>query len=118
MAYSMNESFADNMVGKTVKYDVQPYYRGEGVLTKVTPRIIKTSQYMLPYGRVEMTYECFDCEILVSAGSSTGALLAGVPLPGTIHDTKGKTETLIGVGYNQLWQAVDKGQTIVIARCG
>ena len=119
MNNSMNECFADNMLGKTVKFDVQPYSHGQGVLSKVTPRrIIVSNKFMLPYGQVVLTYEVFDLEVTVTSGTSVGALSAGVPVPGTIRKTDGKVEHLIGVSYEKLYDAVNRGFTIIIATCG
>ena len=115
---SMNEYFAENMMGKTIRYDVQPYSRGTGVIKSIGVRRIKTSRWQMPYGRTNVEYEVFDLTVDVVEGSSTGALSAGVPVPGTVRDTAGKTESLTGVGYETLHDAVHKGTTIVIARCG
>jgi hypothetical protein len=115
---SMNEYFAENMMGKTVKYDVQPYSRGTGTIKSIGVRRIKASQWLMPYGRTNVEYEVFDLTLDVIEGSSTGALSAGVPVPGTVHSTNGKTESVTGVTYSDLYEAAEKGKTIVIARCG
>ena len=115
---SMNEYFAENMLGKIVKYDVQPYRRGTGTIKSIGVRRIKTKQHILPYGRVNIEYEVFDLILDVIDGSSTGALSAGVPVPGTIRSTTGKTESVTGVGYSDLYEATHNGRTIVISTCG
>jgi hypothetical protein len=114
---SMNEAFAANMTGKHVKFDIQPYSRGEGYIRKVEPRIVETRQYLPDHGRTEMRYEVFDLEVEVTKGSRVGALLCGVPVSPP-KDSAGRTETIIGVGYRQLYEACTNGATIVIARCG
>jgi hypothetical protein len=113
-----NEAFIPNMTGKTVSFDVQPYERGTGTITKITGREIKTREFCPRRGRIDVTYECFDLEVEVETGSKTGALLSGVPVSGTVKDTAGKLAFITGVGYGQLRDAVVDGKTIVIARCG
>lgn len=115
--HSINEAFATNMTGKEVEYDVQPYYRGRMLITKVEPRLIKQVPEFHPEkGRTFVTYECFDIEGTVIKGSETPSLVAGVPTSHRVTD--GQTVRIVGVGYGQLYRAVEKGQTIVKASCG
>lgn len=115
---AMNEAFIPNMTGKEISFDVQPYQRGKGIMSKITGRKITVSEFNSNQGRTLVTYEVFDVEVSVSEGRLNGALSCGVPVPGTIHDLAGKTVTLIGVDFGQIYRATSEGKTIVIARCG
>lgn len=114
----MNGAFTKNMTGKIVKFDVQPYERGTGVIKAMRERTIKTRDFCPRRGNMNIEYICYDLEIEVTEGTATGALWGGVPVAGTIKDKAGKMTTIIGVNYGQIWSAVEKGETIVIARCG
>lgn len=114
----MNEAFAENMTGKTVSFDVQPYEHGRGTITKVTPRQVKAREFSAENGTKFVTYECFDLEIAVDEGSHTGALLCGVPVRDTVKSTAGQVRTVIGVSYGQLYRAVEKCELIVRVCCG
>lgn len=117
----MNESFAVNMVGKRMSFDVQPYARGIGVITKVAPRLVhKRNEWMLPYGRVNLVYEVFDVTLLVEQGSNTGALWGGVPVAGTTKSLKDNAYNITGMSYSDLHDAthaVDP-RTYVSSSCG
>jgi hypothetical protein len=115
---SINEHFANNMTGKTVKFDVQPYERGTGVIKNIIERPIRVKDFCPNRGGIMVDYMTFDLEIEVSEGSKTGALYGGVPVRGTIKDIVGTMTFISGVSYGQIYRAVDKGETIVIARCG
>ena len=115
---ALNEAFASNMTGKTVSFDVQPYERGTGIIRKLTERRVKTTKFCPHNGRMIVEYDCFDLEVEVTEGSSTGALWGGVPVNGTVKDKAGETAFITGVTYGQIYNAVTNGQTIVIARCG
>lgn len=113
----MNEAFATNMTGKEIDFDVQPYSRGRMLITKVTPRTVKNaSGFDIEKGRTYTTYECFDIEGTVIEGSETPALICGVPM--SHNKLNGKTHSVIGVSFGQLYRAVEKGQTIVKVCCG
>jgi len=115
--HSINESFATNMVGKTIKYDVQPYYRGEMVITSVTPRLVRgVREFSVERGYTYVTYECFDVEGTVVKGSETPSLVCGVPQGNRVMD--GKTTRIVGCTFGDLYRATEKGTTIVKALCG
>ena len=118
MQQSVNEAFAENMVGMKVRFDVQPYCHGVGIISKCTPRVITAKRFMMDLGRVEITYEVFDVVVNVLRGARVGALSAGVPVPGTIHDMIGRPYDLTGLTFGELSDATRRGKTIVIARCG
>jgi hypothetical protein len=114
MTHSINEAFCSNMTGKTVKYDVQPYYHGEMFITSVKPRLVKqVSGFDGEKGRTYTTYECFDIEGTVIEGSEVPSLIGGVPTK--VNDTKGHSVRVVGVTYGQLRRAVEDGATIVKA---
>lgn len=115
---SFNEHFIENMTGGTVKFDVQPYERGEGVIKSIKPRMVDTVDHCPRRGKMAVKYECYDLEVEVVEGSKTGALYGGVPVAGTTRDQAGKTTWIYGVGYGELRKAVKEGETIVQARCG
>lgn len=115
---SFNDHFIENMTGKEVIFDVQPYEHGNGIITKMTPRMIKGREFCPHRGQMNIEYEVFDITIGVSEGRRVGALWGGVAVQGTIHDQAGKITHISGVTRGQIYQAVEKGQTIVIARCG
>ena len=115
--YSLNENFAPNMTGKRVKYDVQPYSHGEGVITKITPRKITVTEFLPGRGKAIITYEVFDLHILVEEGSRCGVFWGGVPVA-RFKSTTGNTEFISGVTYGQIHDAVSKHRPIVISRCG
>lgn len=115
---ALNEAFAKNMTDKTVKFDVQPYERGTGIVRKVTERRIKTTDFCPRRGKVIAEYDTFDIDVEVTEGSATGALWGGVPVAGTVKDKAGQMTHIMGVSYEQLRKAVNDGETIVIARCG
>lgn len=114
----LNGYFAANMTDKTVKFDVQPYERGTGIIRKITERRIKTTKFDSECGDMVVEYDTFDLTIEISEGSATGALWGGVPVAGTVKDRAGTTTHIMGVSAGQLRRAVNDGQTIVIARCG
>lgn len=110
----MNEAFATNMTGKEVNYDVQPYYRGKMLITKVTPRTVKNaSGFDAEHGRTYTTYECFDIEGTVIEGSEGGNWGGG-----SCKKTTGQKVNVVGVSFGQLYRAVEKGQTIIKVCCG
>src|SRR5687768_16646784 len=113
----MNEAFATNMTGKEVSYDVQPYYRGRMLITKITPRTVKNvSGFDAEKGRTYTTYECFDVEGTVISGSETPALIGGVPI--SHKKTDGQQVVVTGCSFGQVYRAVEKGETIVKVCCG
>ncbi len=114
----LNEHFAKNMTGKTVSFDVQPYERGTGVIRSITERRIKTTDYCPRRGKMIVEYDTFDLDIEVTEGSATGALWGGVAVAGTVKDKVGQMTHIMGVNRGQIYAAVEKGETIVIARCG
>lgn len=113
---SRNEYFAENMTGKTISFNVQPYRHGKAVITKITPRVVKVSEFEPRRGRVLVEYEVFDLELDMLEGKETRSLIGGVPQGW--HDLAGKTETLTGITFSQLWEAAEKGVTIIQAICG
>jgi len=111
---SINESFAQNITGKTISFQFQPYGGGTGKITKATPRLIEgVKDFCSLRGNVYSTYEVFDLEIEMDSGSWTGALWGGVAVQGTTRDLAGKTETLNSVRYGELRDAVVNGKTII-----
>lgn len=114
----MNEAFCDNMMGKRVSFDVQPYYCGSGTIQSIKPRRVKVTEFLPDRGRTVMEYECFDVSIAVDEGTSVGALSCGVPMQGTVRDMAGTSLPISGLSYGQVYRAVEKGQTIVQVRCG
>ena len=115
---SMNGHFIENMTGKVISFDVQPYERGTGRIVKMTPRIIKTREHIPGRGTCLVEYEVFDIAVEVSEGRSVGALYGGVPLATTVRDTAGKTTHISGCSYGDIYHAVENGRTVVQARCG
>ena len=115
--WGLNDHLIPNCEGKEVKFAVQPYNSGKGTITKITARRIKGEQFCMGKGAMLVEYEAFDVEILVSEGSETGAFYCGVPCSAP-RDLAGKTQTLIGISYDKLVSAVNKGHPIIIARCG
>lgn len=112
----LNEAFHVNVLGRTVKFDVQPYQRGTGEIVSATPRRVKTRQFLMPYGTTNLEYEVFDLKVKCTEGVSVGALSAGVPL--SHKPLAGQTVDIIGVDYFKLYDAAYKNGCIVIARCG
>lgn len=117
MARGRNEYFADNMIGKVVKFDVQPYNRGTMKLTSVRERDITVTEFNMERGQQTVTYSTFDIEGEVIEGSATGALWGGRPVSSKAM-VCGSTFSITGVSRGQIYRAVEKGETIVIARCG
>ncbi|USM11503.1 hypothetical protein vBCbaSRXM_58 [Citromicrobium phage vB_CbaS-RXM] len=116
---SLNEAFPKNMIGKTVKFDVQPYSRGEGKIVVCEPRRIKNVRMIDPtHGTMLVEYDVYDIEVAVEEGSEVGALWGGVPVASTVRETKGRVVSVTGVTKRQLQSATAYGETIVIARCG
>lgn len=115
---SMNGHFIENMTGKTVSFDVQPYERGTGKIVKMTPRIIKGREHLPGRGTCLVEYEVYDIEVDVAEGRKVGALWGGVAVSGTVHDTTGKTAHITGCSYGDIYQAAEKGRPIIQARCG
>ncbi|WLJ71080.1 hypothetical protein [Sphingomonas phage Kimi] len=115
---SINGHFAQNMTGKTVKFDVQPYERGTGVIKNMIERSIRVKDFCPRRGTVMVEYVTYDLEIEVVEGSKTGALYGGVPVKGTVKDAAGSMTFISGVNYGDIYRAVEKGETIIIARCG
>jgi hypothetical protein len=113
-----NESFAANMVGKVVSFDVQPYEFGTGEIVAVREREVTVTQFMAPYGRTTLTYDTFDIDVKVSEGRKVGALYGGVAVQSTVKDTAGSVATISGVSYFDLHDAAIKGKRIIQARCG
>lgn len=112
----MNDHFAANMTGKPLRFDVQPFERGHGIIRKVTPRRASMKDFDRR-GRILVEYEVFDVEVEVVEGQRFGGFSCGVPIS-PARPTKGEMVTLSGLLYLDLWNAVDKGLTVVIARCG
>lgn len=111
---SINENFVQNITGKIISFEFQPYGGGTGKITKVTPRLIEGVKGFCPLrGNVYSTYEVYDLEIEMDSGSWTGALWGGMAVQGTTRDLAGKTETLNSVRYGELWDAVNKGKTVI-----
>jgi hypothetical protein len=115
---SLNGWLEGSIIGKTVKFDVQPYERGTGIIRKASARRIKTNDYCPRRGYMLIEYDTFDLEIEVIEGSSTGALWGGVPVASTIKNKAGKMTHISGVSKGQIYNAIEEGETIVIARCG
>lgn len=115
---SFNEHFIENMTGKTISFDVQPYERGTGKIAKMTPRMVEHVEYLPRRGKAIVKYEVYDIEVEVEAGSKTGALWGGVPVNGTVKDTAGKVAFVTGCTYDDIRLAATEGKTIVQARCG
>lgn len=115
---SFNEHFIENMIGKTISFDVQPYEHGTGVIQSMKPRMIKTNKFDRHYGNTNVEYEVFDINVLLEQGTKIGALYCGVPVQGSVKDTAGKTSTINGVTYGEVCDAVQKGRCIIQARCG
>lgn len=116
---SLNEAFPKNMIGKSVKFDVQPYERGEGKIVECVPRRIKGVKMQDPtHGTMIVEYDVYDIRVEIEEGSETGALWGGVPVATTVRETKGKVSSVTGVTKRQLQSATAYGETIVIARCG
>lgn len=115
---NVNGHFAKNMTGKTVKFDVQPYERGTGIIKNMIERAVRVKEFCPRRGNVMVDYVTYDLEIEVIEGSATGALWGGVPVAGTVKDKAGTMTFISGVNYGVIYRAVEKGETIVIARCG
>lgn len=113
----MNESFAQNMTGQTIAFDVQPYRSGKGTTTAVVPRRIKVAEFDPEKGRTLVEYEAFDVTVQVAEGREFGGFSCGVPIS-PARDLAGQTVQLVGVRYGDLLRAVRDARTIVIARCG
>jgi hypothetical protein len=108
----LNESFAHNMTGKTVKFDMQPYARGTMVLTNIVERAVTVEKEFHPErGGMRVTYNVFDIEGDVIEGTETGALICGVPVPGSTR--KLSTYRMIGVTRGQLYRACFEDATII-----
>lgn len=114
----LNEHFAENMLGKRVSFAVQPYSSGTGTIAKITPRMVEHKDFQSERGGVWVRYETYDLDIACEDGREVGALICGVPVRSTIDDLAGRTHSIAGVSRGQIYRAVEKGETIVIARCG
>lgn len=114
---SFNGHFIENMTGKTVSFDVQPYEGGTGTIESMTPRMIDTVEYLPGRGKCAIRYECYDLAIRVTEGSKNGAFYCGVPVS-KAKDTAGQLAYISGIRYGQIERAVNHGETIIIARCG
>lgn len=115
---SLNGHFIENMTGKVISFDVQPYERGTGKIVKMTPRIIKVREHLPRRGTCLVEYEVYDIVVEVTEGRKVGALWGGVAVAGTVHDTAGKTAHISGCSHGDIYEATEKGRTIVQARCG
>lgn len=115
----LSEHFCENMTGKTVEFDCQPYMNGKGTITKIDIRMVENVKVRDPErGTMLVKYEVYDLEIACSEGTYVGARNAGVPSPSSIRDIAGTTERVTGVSYRQLYEACINGKTIVQAYCG
>lgn len=113
-----NEHFAINMVGKEISFDVQPYTHGRMKITDIIERDVTVREFNGRRGTQTVTYSVFDIVGEMIEGMNVGALIAGVPVHSTIKNITGKSYTLIGVTYGELWEAAEKGKTIVKVCCG
>ena len=114
----LNEAFAKNMIGKTIKFDTQPYRRGTMKITKITERRVgPIEEFESRRGTIIVSYDVFDIEGTVLSGTEVAGLVCGVPISPP-EPMDGNTCTLIGVDRGQLYSAVVEGTTIVQARCG
>jgi hypothetical protein len=114
---SLNDHFIENMIGKTLKFDMQPYERGVGTIKSMTPRIVKDKKFDSHYGYMLVEYEVYDVVISIDQGSSTGALLSCVPVRGTTRDTAG-SEAHISATYGEINNAIQFDRVLIQARCG
>lgn len=113
-----NGHFIQNMIGKTVSFDVQPYRHGKGTIAAIKAREVTVTRFQAPNGQTTMTYDVFDVTIDCEEGRSVGALWGGVPVQGTVRTMAGTQTQIVGVSYFDLYDAAEKGKIIVQVCCG
>lgn len=109
---SLNESFAKNIIGRTVKFDIQPSARGTGIIKNAVERPIRIKEFCENRGNIIVDYLVYDIEVEVAQGSQTGALYGGATVMDSVKSTSGTTTTITGITYG----AINSGE-IVVARC-
>lgn len=115
----LNEAFAKNTIGKTIKFDVQPYAHGEMVITKIIERKVENVKiFDKEKGGMLVSYNVFDIEGEVIEGREVGALICGVPVQNTVKSLAGRTYRLVGVSRGKLYEAAWNGKEIVQICCG
>lgn len=112
----LNEAFVDNIIGKEIAFDIQPYTRGRGKIVAVAVRPFAHQERHALYGNVTIQGEVYDLEVEMTEGSHNGAFSCGVALS-PAKDISGQIERITGLSYEELRHGIT-GKTIVIARCG